>query len=93
MTPRVSPTDRELIHSFKASVVDETGRSWRATAYGRRGDNLWLGWIEFTSNTGEAVETDVETGQPDRAALDYWATGVEPIYLDGALARARGLPV
>ena len=31
--------------------------------------------------------------QPARAALEYWATGVEPIYLDGALARARGLPV
>jgi hypothetical protein len=35
----------------------------------------------------------VETTQPDRAALEYWASGIEPIYLDGALARARGVPV
>jgi hypothetical protein len=92
-TAHVTPDDRALIHSFKASVSDETGRSWRATAYGRLGDSLWLGWIVFTNEAGETVETDVETRQPDRVALEYWAAGVEPIYLDGALARARGVPV
>jgi hypothetical protein len=89
----VTPADRELIHSFSSSVRDETGRSWRATAYGRHGDSLWLGWIAFTNEVGETVETDVETRQPNRAALEYWSTGVEAIYLDGALARARGMPV
>jgi hypothetical protein len=89
----VTPDDRELIHSFSVSLIDETGRSWRATAYGCAGENLWLGWIVFTNEAGDLVATDIETRQPDRAALEYWATGVEPIYLDGALARARGLPV
>jgi hypothetical protein len=89
----VTPADRELIHSFTTSVADETGRWWRATAYGKPGGSLWLGWIVFTNEAGETVETDIETRQPDRGALEYWATGVEPIYLDGALARARGLPV
>ena len=86
-------TAGELIHSFSTAVTDETGTPWRAQAYGRSSDNLWLGWIVFTSEAGESVETAVETTQPDRAALEYWASGVEPIYLDGALARARGLPV
>jgi len=83
----------ELIHSFSASVIDETGTRWRERAYGRPGENLWLGWIAFTNEAGAAVETEIETTQPDRAALEYWTSGIEPIYLDGALARARGLPV
>jgi hypothetical protein len=85
--------DGELIHSFSTVVTDETGRSWRARAYGRPADNLWFGWIAFTDETGKTVETDIETSQPDRDALSYWTTGIEPIYLEGALARARGLPV
>jgi hypothetical protein len=83
----------ELIHTFSVTVADETGRSWRAQAYGRPAGNLWLGWIVFTDDDGATVQTDVETSQPDRRALSYWTTGVEPIYLDGALARARGVPV
>jgi hypothetical protein len=92
-TADVPTSDGELIHSFSASVTDETGRSWRASAYGRPARHLWLGWIEFTDDAGASVRTDIETWQPDRAALEYWTTGVEPIYLDGALARARGVPV
>jgi hypothetical protein len=34
--------------------------------------------------------TQQETSQPNRAALEYWADGLEPIYLEGALARAQG---
>jgi hypothetical protein len=89
----VSANGGQLIHSFTTSVTDETGTRWRAQAYGRPGENLWLGWIVFTNEAGETVETEIETTQPDRAALEYWTSGVEPIYLDGALARARGMPV
>lgn len=85
--------DAELIHTFTAAVIDELGRTWQGRVYGRPDGNMWFGWIAFTDEFGETVETDVETSQPDRDALEYWATGVEPIYLDGALARARGLPV
>jgi hypothetical protein len=31
-----------------------------------------------------------ETSQPNRDAIEYWALGLEPIYLEGALARAQG---
>jgi len=89
----MSTQDRELIHSFSTTVTDETGRSWGARVYGRPGGSLWYGSIAFTDDLGATVETDVETSQPNRDALRYWATGVEPIYLEGALARARGVPV
>ena len=26
----------------------------------------------------------------DRQALEYWASGLEPLYFEGAFARARG---
>jgi hypothetical protein len=89
----VAADDRELIHSFTTPVIDKTGRSWRAQAYGRPAGNVWFGWIRFTDEDGATVETGNETSQADRDALRYWAAGVEPIYLEGALARARDLPV
>jgi hypothetical protein len=33
--------------------------------------------------------TDHETSQPNRIAIEYWAGGLEPIYLESALARAQ----
>jgi hypothetical protein len=55
----------------------------------QRSDGLWEGWIDFVPSDGEPIlRTGVETSQSTRDALAYWATGLEPIYLDGALARA-----
>jgi hypothetical protein len=34
--------------------------------------------------------TEQETSQPNRTAIEYWALGLEPIYLEGAFARAQG---
>jgi hypothetical protein len=55
----------------------------------RRDDNLWHGWIEFVpSDSGPILSTGQETSQSNLDALSYWATGLEPVYLEGALARA-----
>jgi hypothetical protein len=55
-----------------------------------RADGRWEGWLRFTSPDGlEALTTDVETVQSHRAGLAYWAGGLRPAYLEGALARAR----
>jgi hypothetical protein len=55
----------------------------------RRDDGLWEGWIEFvTSGGGPVLSTGRETSQSNLEALTYWATGLEPVYLEGALARA-----
>lgn len=54
-----------------------------------RGDGTWAGWIEFVPEDGSPrLRTGQETSQPNRDALAYWATGLEDVYLDGALARA-----
>jgi hypothetical protein len=58
----------------------------------QRPDGTWKGWIEFQpSDPSQPIwNTDQETSQPSLAALEYWADGLEPVYLDGALARAQG---
>jgi hypothetical protein len=55
-------------------------------------DSTWEGWLEFHPGdpTQPALRTNQETSQPNRAAIEYWASGLEPIYLEGALARAQG---
>ena len=67
------------------------GTSYVARVYGRaRADGTWEGWIEFVA-VGAAVvlRTDQETTQSNREAVAYWASGLEPAYLEGAFARAR----
>ncbi len=56
-----------------------------------RADGTWAGWLEFASAAGaRRLRTGQETSQPNRDALVYWATGLEDVYLDGALNRATG---
>ena len=56
-----------------------------------RPDGTWEGWLEFhpTDPTRTVLRTNQETSQPNRIAVEYWAGGLEPIYLEGALARAQ----
>jgi hypothetical protein len=53
-------------------------------------DGLWEGWIEFhpVDGRGPTLRTERETTQPNKAALEYWASGLGPIYFEGAFARA-----
>jgi hypothetical protein len=56
-----------------------------------RSDGTWVGWLEFHSadSTKPAMLTAQETSQPNRTALAYWADGLAPVYLEGALTRAK----
>ena len=58
----------------------------------QRVDETWEGWLEFhpTDSSHPILYTDQETSQPNRAALEYWADGLESTYLEGALASAQG---
>ena len=58
----------------------------------QRTDGTWEGWIEFhpTDTSKPVLRTGQETSQPNLAAIEYWADGLEPIYFEGALARAQG---
>jgi len=81
----------EMLISFDQPVRDELGE-YHARAIGRQGDDgMWDGWLEFVPIDGgdEVLVTSVETRQPEHEHLVYWATGLTPIFLEGALARAR----
>jgi hypothetical protein len=81
----------EVLVSFDQPVRDELGE-YHARAVGRLGDDgMWEGWVEFTPIDGgtEVLVTGVESTQPERTHLEYWATGLTPVFLEGALSRAR----
>ena len=83
----------KLVHTHSARVRGADGTEYAARIYGReeRPGGTWLGWIEFHPAKGDApvLRTGTETSQPDWKALDYWAGGLQPLYLDGALKRAH----
>ena len=54
----------------------------------QRTDGNWEGRLEFQNGDGRVMRTAHETTQPNLTDLRYWATGLEAVYLDGALQRA-----
>jgi hypothetical protein len=71
------------------AVVSPAGEAYSARACGRqREDHLWEGWIEFEGPGGEVLPSGRETTQPNLTDLEYWAQGLTPVYLEGALRRA-----
>ena len=86
----------ETLFEYGAVIRGQDRNDYAARACGReRADGTWEGWIEFVAVGGPEVwRTPRETTQPNRTDLVYWATGVSPVYLEGALARAtRPRPV
>ena len=80
----------EMIQRYSEKVEDGSGISYDVFAHGQqRPDGKWEGWLEFHSADGRVLRTARETTQPNREALAYWASGLEPLYFDGAFARAR----
>jgi hypothetical protein len=83
----------ELIHEHSTRVRDFDGTIYVARICAKeRTDGTWEGWLEFhtTDRDKPMWRTGRETSQPNRVSIEYWASGLEPIYLDGAFARARG---
>jgi hypothetical protein len=86
-------TMSEFIHEYSARVKDEDGTTYIVRVYAQeRTDGTWAGWIEFhpIAERKPVLRTGQETSQPNRAAIEYWTLGLEPIYFDGAFARAQG---
>ena len=80
-----------LIHRHGEQVQDAQGHLYDVLIYGEpRTDGTWEGRLEFVplSAARSTRRTARETTQPDRAALEYWATGLEPLYLAAAFERA-----
>jgi len=75
----------DIVHEFSERIGEYDVR-----AFAERRDNVWIGWLEFRpSGGGKSLKTGEETSQPSKEAVTYWATGLEPIYLEGALERAK----
>ncbi len=83
----------KLVHTHSARVRDSKGVEYTAQIHGaeERPGGVWIGWIEFhpVAPGHPVLRTRSETSQPDYKALDYWAGGLQPLYLEGALERAH----
>jgi hypothetical protein len=49
------------------------------------------GWLEFVpiGGKGDVVVGAVESRQPEKEHLAYWSSGLTPVFLEGALERAK----
>jgi hypothetical protein len=82
----------ELLQEYASTVTDAYGLTYSVSSYGEeRSDGTWIGWLEFhpADLTEPVLRTEQETSQPNRTAVEYWATGLEPVYFEGAFERAR----
>jgi hypothetical protein len=84
----------DLLVALPDLIVDEDGATYRAHVSGAETPlGQWEAWIEFIPIAGgPPLASPRETTQPNRSAAVYWATGLTPVYLEGALARALGQP-
>ena len=81
-----------IIRKYPANIFVGNTTYIASICGAERVDGTWEGWIEFhpVDSAEPILRTDQETSQPNRSALEYWADGLEAIYIDGALARAQG---
>ena len=81
-----------LLQEYTTEVVAANGTTYAVLSYGEeRADGTWIGWLEFEPDdmTLPTLVTGQETSQPNRTSVEYWATGLEPVYFEGAFERAQ----
>ena len=80
----------EVFNEFADILKDDAGIRYTARACGSElPDGMWQGWVEFVPLDGQPpIRSGRETTQPNRVDTQYWATGLTPVYLEGALQRA-----
>jgi hypothetical protein len=78
-----------VVRSIREPLSTTNGGLYSVRICGRqRVDGRWEGWVEFESVDGAVLRTPRETTQPKLSDLEYWAGGLAPVYLEGALNRA-----
>jgi hypothetical protein len=84
----------ETLLVFQSPVMASDGTAYEARACGSEmSGGGWQGWLEFVPLAGGVpVRSQRETTQPNRVDTEYWATGLTPVYLEGALMRALTRP-
>lgn len=73
-----------VVHEFSEPLGE-----YRVRAFAEKRGNVWIGWLEFRPKSGKSLKTGEETSQPSKKDVEYWATGLERVYLEGALKRAK----
>ena len=84
-------TVADVLHAFRGPIEDRRG-AFHGRVVGRQaGDGTWEGWLEFApANDAESLlVTDVESRQQTHVQLLRWASGLTPVYAEGALHRAH----
>jgi hypothetical protein len=85
----------ELVHEREIALRGPDGTTYdRALVYAEpNGRTTWAGFVEFVPAKGDrAVRTGHETTQSNIEGVAYWGTGLETVYLEGALGRALHRP-
>ena len=79
----------EVLRSLDEQIRHTTG-AYHVRVVGRYAeDKMWEGWLEFVPvDGGKVVVSAVESRQPERNFLEYWAQGLTPVYAEGSLDRA-----
>jgi hypothetical protein len=81
----------EVLCSFDEPIVHSSG-TYHARVVGRLAeDGMWEGWLEFVPigpGGRQTVVSPVESRQPAKEYLEYWAKGLTVVYEEGALDRA-----
>jgi hypothetical protein len=79
----------EVLLEFADPVSTADGGQYVARACGgEMAGGMWEGWVEFLPvDGGEPLCSARATTQPNRQDTLYWASGLTPIYLEGALRR------
>jgi hypothetical protein len=80
----------DVLVSYETPITGEGGL-YHARSVGRLAeDGMWEAWFEYEplDDDGPVIVGTVESRKPESQYINYWATGVTPIYLEGALNRA-----
>ena len=81
----------EVIQEYCTPLQDAGGTLFLPRVCGgERADGTWIGWVEFLEIGGDGLlRTSRETTQPNVTTLRYWASRLQPTFLEGAFARAH----
>jgi hypothetical protein len=81
----------DLVHERALTLTDAQGTVYVAARIyaAPNGRTTWAGWVQFVHADGKpGPKTGLETTQSNLEGVAYWATGLEPVYFEGALQRA-----